>query len=1302
LGTGPQMEIALDFPIPIKNQAARGMPVDEVRVVVNPHEKLWSFGIGEEGVQDCPEGGTGEQCMVVDEVFPWWWSSLKAVGITVNRIWLTSYSDVGVGSLAISYCKRTPVEIGHDPTQAFWSDLHSCEILAIGGKIPDCLMTSEMWKSTKLRMVICTSRSRVQPPSTWLEQSHSYEHSEVGGVTNGMFRIFSYTKLGGQYIMGSAPRRLGQDLRWVLKVNQPGETAKSAGGVSGSEAGSTVKYWKRGVVLSSGLYPILYPNTKVHTLYRGNQWVIRELNLTERLLILDVPEKLVKQCKEEGWKDMLVKGMHTPGKVLQCAIHVLLRGKGDAVCERGSKRKREGETTTGLQQKEKKVRQDDSTPLHGYEGKLSGVLRKREVDDSFVARSFRKKEASVPSRMPLIAEGSGDETDTSVVLRVDPNACATKKDDAEVRIDLWNSHLVAGLSGILPDSKFHHAVGILREFLMRVWRRRVTKDFLSWYTSTTHPCKDSVRTDARDCIQRVCDASWWHWDGGSRPFFWRWPVDYQTIIRNGLPPWFWYEVRSNQRAQREPKNIRLKGVICDKLSVIRNKRYVERGTIDSLMPFFDVPKGEDDVRMVYDGSASGLNESMWAPWFPLPTVDCLVRSLDPGFNMADNDIGEMFHNFVLHPELRKYCGLDMSLYFKEEVKKGIGMSRVWERWNRLAMGLRVSPYAAVQAMLIAQEVIMGDPSDALNIFRWEQLRLNLPGQANYDPSRAWVTKLRRDGSIAADMFIYVDDIRTSAPTASEAWLASQRTSTVLAFLGLQDAARKRRDPGTETGAWTGSVVWTSGGEVSVKTTQEKWDKTRAHIQWMTDNIGKKEGLDMKKMQSVRGFLVYVARTYPSIVPYLKGVHATIDSWRPGRDKDGWKERKKGGKRKREETLPTTMRPWTDELDVLMVAPELGLVDLESQEPRRVFPVPRLKHDLNCLSNLTSAEVPPLRRVRMKLHAKVMYGFGDASKQGFGTSIELPDKKLMWRYGQWRLTEEQCATDRVTDKSLVEERSSNYRELRNLVEALEDAFDKGVLHDREIFMFTDNSTAEAAFFKGTSSSELLFNLIIRLRKIEMSGVCIIHMIHVAGTRMIWQGTDGLSRGDWNAGVMAGESMISFVPLHQSVCERNPAVEDRFRKWMNEGIDRRISVVWLTPQNWASNMTVRAVYVWTPPPAAADVAAEYLARAIHKRPNSTHMFICPRLMTARWLRVVRKTSDVILRIPVGCCIWGIDQHEPLILALCFPLSGASPWKHGGTAECDQFGKLVQVLLESDFDRAGVELCKFISHTWGVAAL
>ena len=32
----------------------------------------------------------------------------------------------------------------------------------------------------------------------------------------------------------------------------------------------------------------------------------------------------------------------------------------------------------------------------------------------------------------------------------------------------------------------------------------------------------------------------------------------------------------------------------------------------------------------------------------------------------------------------------------------------------------------------------------------------------------------------------------------------------------------------------------------------------------------------------------MSRTFTQMVPYLKGIHHTLESWRLGRDKDGWK------------------------------------------------------------------------------------------------------------------------------------------------------------------------------------------------------------------------------------------------------------------------------------------------------------------------------------------------------------------------------------------------------------------------------
>jgi len=57
---------------------------------------------------------------------------------------------------------------------------------------------------------------------------------------------------------------------------------------------------------------------------------------------------------------------------------------------------------------------------------------------------------------------------------------------------------------------------------------------------------------------------------------------------------------------------------------------------------------------------------------------------------------------------------------------------------------------------------------------------------------------------------------------------------------------------------------------------------------------------------------------------------------------------------------------------------------------------------------------------------------------------------------------------------------------------------------------------------------------------MVGDLILHVIHVSGKRMIAQGTEGGSRGDLNQGVIIGESMLKYVPLHLSAAERRSEV------------------------------------------------------------------------------------------------------------------------------------------------------------------
>jgi hypothetical protein len=122
------------------------------------------------------------------------------------------------------------------------------------------------------------------------------------------------------------------------------------------------------------------------------------------------------------------------------------------------------------------------------------------------------------------------------------------------------------------------------------------------------------------------------------------------------------------------------------------------------------------------------------------------------------------------------------------------------------------------------------------------------------------------------------------------------------------------------------------------------------------------------------------------------------------------------------------------------------------------------------------------------------GFGDASGSSFGSTFPQKVQKggIKYRMGLW---------GRDQDSS-----SSKYQKRWNLVEALEEGVRKKDLKNSESLIFTDKSTADSDFFKGTSTSKVLFELVLHLKRLKMSGSLRIKVIHIAGAQMIQQGTD----------------------------------------------------------------------------------------------------------------------------------------------------------------------------------------------------
>ena len=208
------------------------------------------------------------------------------------------------------------------------------------------------------------------------------------------------------------------------------------------------------------------------------------------------------------------------------------------------------------------------------------------------------------------------------------------------------------------------------------------------------------------------------------------------------------------------------------------------------------------------------------------------------------------------------------------------------------MGFQSSPYLCTQAFGWSEDFIRGDPSDQEgNPLAWNRVVLNLPGCTGYHPTKPWVFRTKFDGSMAAFFGTYIDDIHTGDDSETGCRRATRRVASRINYLGQQDAPTKRRPPSKKPGAWLGAMCEPVLGKgLFVTCSQEKWDKAKDIVdrRFQEVVVGEASALDYKSLEKDVGFFVHLSQTFPSIFPYLHGIYNTLNGWRKGRDRDGWK------------------------------------------------------------------------------------------------------------------------------------------------------------------------------------------------------------------------------------------------------------------------------------------------------------------------------------------------------------------------------------------------------------------------------
>ena len=196
--------------------------------------------------------------------------------------------------------------------------------------------------------------------------------------------------------------------------------------------------------------------------------------------------------------------------------------------------------------------------------------------------------------------------------------------------------------------------------------------------------------------------------------------------------------------------------------------------------------------------------------------------------------------------------------------------------------------------------------------------------------------------------------------------------------------------------------------------------------------------------------------------------------------------------------------------------------------------------------------------------------------------------------------------------------------------------------------SDNLVSESILTKGTSSSPKLQQLLREIALEQQLQQCDLIPMHVAGKRLIYQGTDGLSRGQKNAGSLSGD--VVDVRGYNPLAAAPAPVPGPLKRWVTAR-HGDLAELW-QPRQWTADYIRGKATLWMPPPLLAREAIRRFLRHRMVAPSTTTaVFLLPRRYTAPWRRLLRhfRTSS----IPAGAGEhWQLAEHEPLIVAYCPP--------------------------------------------------
>ena len=400
----------------------------------------------------------------------------------------------------------------------------------------------DVWTAESVKAVVWfQGRKRHDEEDDWRCEVHKLSHHELGGVTDGVFHVMIATRRNDRAVAWEPSPGLG----W----NKLGSVTDPTVG-NGHKMSSQLEPIQPGMIQTDeGLLswkgrrdPVL-----TRSVFFPGGWVKRRLTPKELLMAMDAPATRIQNAtlpEMEYWSTQ----SFVPFKIRMEVLTAL---------------------ANTMESNRKRLR---VTPC---ETAIDGKRRKKEMD----TRPTMSEMESTADKKLSLGDWGDQEKERALT--------SAKADDAEVPVYLWDQQVLSKLVKAAPfpgtePEKISRALDSLRGLCLRWWKRRLAREFADWWRERilrakmtgTPPDLRSAQKGAA-ALAHAADATWWEWVGGSAPFFWRFPLEFQEALRDGEPvrwigppPHYW-------RPYQMPKDSTTRERQVAKVAKARRQRYID-------------------------------------------------------------------------------------------------------------------------------------------------------------------------------------------------------------------------------------------------------------------------------------------------------------------------------------------------------------------------------------------------------------------------------------------------------------------------------------------------------------------------------------------------------------------------------------------------------------------------------------------------------------------------------------------------------------------------------------------------------